>query len=312
MNMRYLHQALLASMVAFTACAAGPTAGTGPSAGAVDTLMPGATASSAAAATGNNAAVANGAAPAAAGGPPGPRGPRDNTPPYLQGDQGNFYTVMPPAPKNGDARDEADRRIFRETRALAGTPRWQMAIEDAELGTAAMLKHFSCSLGIEATAEKLPRLVALLQKATREAARTVGPAKEFYARKRPFLVDEGPTCVPESTIGKSFDYPSGHTTAGWAWALVLAQVDPGNAEKIIKRGRAIGDSRVVCGMHNASAVEAARLLTSSAMAAVAASPLYQADVVVARAELQTLRAGEHTRPDPQRCALEEQLVGQYW
>jgi acid phosphatase (class A) len=308
--MRYLQHAVLLSLIAFTACAAAPgtqrSTGNGAAAAAAgpgtDAAMPGAATERAAGAGGG--ASGNGAA--------APRRPRDNTPPYLSGASADFFLIMPPAPRNGDARDEADRRIFRETRKLEGTPRWQMAAEDAELSPAAMLKHFSCSLGVEATQEQLPRLTALAQKAMREAARTVGRAKEHYARKRPFQVDEGPTCVAHSTVGESFDYPSGHTTAGWAWALVLAQVDPGNAEAILKRGRAIGDSRVVCGMHNASAVDAARLLTSAAMAAIAASPLYQADVVVARAELDTLRKGEHQTPEPARCELEAQLVESFW
>ena len=307
--MRRLHHAVLLSFIAFTACAAAPAPDAGNAgaarSGAPAAAMPGGTA-------------ANSGAPAARGGGGGPGGgpaasrPRDTTPPYITDDTSGFFLLMPPAPESGDARDEADRRIFRETRALAGSPRWQMAAEDAELGNAAMLKHFSCSLGIDVKAEQIPRTVALLQKATREAARSVGPAKEYYHRKRPFLVDKGETCVPASTIGESYDYPSGHTTAGWAWALVLAQVDPEHAEPILKRGRAIGDSRVVCGMHNASAVESARFLTGAAMAVVAASPLYQADVVVARAELESLRKGEHLKPEPRSCVLESQLVGTYW
>jgi len=248
-----------------------------------------------------------GAAPA---GVPRQRAPA--TPPYFDGDTSDFFLIMPPAPSSGDARDESDRRIFRQTRALEGSPRWQMAADDAELGTAPMLRHFACSLGVEATPEQLPRTVALLQKATREAARSVGPAKEHYARKRPFLVDQGPTCVAASTIGESFDYPSGHTSAGWAWALVLAQVDPAHAESILARGRAIGDSRVVCGMHNASAVESARLLTGAAMAVIGGSALYQADVLAARKELTALRARPHATPDAAQCALEAQLVKTYW
>lgn len=248
-----------------------------------------------------------GAAPA---GVPRQRAPA--TPPYFDGDTSDFFLIMPPAPSSGDARDESDRRIFRQTRALEGSPRWQMAADDAELGTAPMLRHFACSLGVEATPEQLPRTVALLQKATREAARSVGPAKEHYARKRPFLVDQGPTCVAASTIGESFDYPSGHTSAGWAWALVLAQVDPEHAMPILKRGRAIGDSRVVCGMHNPSAVDSSRLLTGAAMTVISASPRYQADVVRARAELVALRERTGTKPQPERCALEAQLVEAYW
>ena len=282
-----MRQSMLLSVVLLAACAATPA----PDSGVREAATPGAVMD------------AGGAAPRA-------RAPA--TPPYIQADTSNFFLIMPPAPTSGDARDEADRRIFRDTRSLQGSPRWQMAAADAELGTAPMLQHYACSLGIETTAQQAPRLVALLQKATREAARSVGPAKDYYKRKRPFLVDEGATCVPAATIGESFDYPSGHTTAGWAWALVLAQVDPAHAESILARGRAIGDSRVVCGMHNASAVESARLLTGAAMAAIGGSQLYQADVLAARKELTALRAGPHATPDAAQCALEAQLVKTYW
>src|SRR5690606_5127436 len=126
---------------------------------------------------------------------------RPTTPPYITGDTAGLMDVLPPTPRNGDARDASDRRIFPETRQLEGTPRWEMAVADAQLGTAAMLKHFSCSLGVELTPEQAPKIVALAQKATRESASTVGRAKDFYKRERPFKVDEGPTCVPASTIG---------------------------------------------------------------------------------------------------------------
>lgn len=234
------------------------------------------------------------------------------SPPYITGDASALFTVLAPAPSSGDARDVADRRIFRETRKLAGTPRWEMAADDAQLGNAKMLEHFACSLEMELTPEDAPRMLALAQKVTREAAASMSKAKDFYKRQRPFMVDEGPTCVEHSTIGESFDYPSGHTTAGWAWGLVLSQVDPSRAGPILARGRAIGDSRVVCGMHNASAVENARMLTGAAVSLASASPLYQADLAHARAELATLRTGEPRKPDPARCAVEAELIKPYW
>lgn len=234
------------------------------------------------------------------------------TPPYLTGDASGLFVAMPPAPKDGDARDVADRRIFRETRALEGSPRWLMAAADAELGSSQMLKHFSCALDIELTPQRAPLLVALTSKATREAAASMAKAKDFYKRHRPFTVDEGKTCVATSTVGESFDYPSGHTTAGWAWALVLAQVDTQHATPLLARGRAIGDSRVVCGLHNASAVEAARMLTGAAISVISASPLYQADLTAARNELASLRAAPHVKPDPQACATEAELIKPYW
>jgi len=227
---------------------------------------------------------------------------------YLAADAIDVMRVMPAAPKNGDARDQADRRIFRETRALEGSARWRMATDDAELGSAAMLKHFSCSLGIELTPQQAPRLVAMLQKATRDGAQAMLKAKDVYQRQRPYWVDEGPICRPRDELGKSFDYPSGHTTAGWTWGMALAQVAPERATSILARGRSIGDSRIVCGVHNNSAVEAARLLTSATMALVMVTPAYQADLAGARSELAQLRSQPHAEPQPQRCEEEARLI----
>src|SRR5690606_32769983 len=214
--------AMLLSMITLAACAASPQSGdaaggavaaaaapVAPAAASAPQVSPAASAAAPAAATSPTPAAATSAAatpatPGAAATQPAPRTP--STPPYFQGDTTDFFLIMPPAPTDGDARDQADRRIFRDTRALQGSPRWHMAADDAELGTAAMLRHFSCSLGVDATPEQLPRTVAVLQKAMREAARSVGRAKDHYQRKRPFLVDQGATCVTQETIGESYDY----------------------------------------------------------------------------------------------------------
>lgn len=217
-------------------------------------------------------------------------------------------SVLPPAPQKGDASDERDRRIFRETRALQGTPRWEMASGDAQLGSAQMLHHFSCSLGIELTTEQAPRMVQILQKATRDAAQAMVKAKDFYKRQRPYMVDEGPICRPSRETDTSYDYPSGHTTAGWSWGMVLAQIAPDHAVPILERARAIGDSRIICGVHNTSAVESARFLVSGALAVVMGTEAYQSDLKAAREELAMLRAQPHATPQPQRCEVERKLV----
>ena len=231
-------------------------------------------------------------------------------PGYLPAGAVDMLKVMPPAPTAGDPRDEADRRIFRETRAFKDTPRWTMASDDAQLGTAPMLHHFSCAIDIELGPQQAPKLVRLLQRATRDAAQAMARAKDHYKRQRPFLVDEGEICRPREETGTSYDYPSGHTTAGWAWGLALAQVAPDRATAVLARARAIGDSRVVCGVHNASAVTAARMLTGATVALATATTEYQQDLAAAREELAALRAGPHSSPAPARCEAEARLVDQ--
>ena len=89
-------------------------------------------------------------------------------------------------------------------------------------------------------------------------------AKEKYNRLRPFMLNNEPICTPnlQSTMVDG-SYPSGHTAAGWAWALVLAELSPELTEAIITRGREFGESRVVCNVHWQSDVDAGRFMASA-------------------------------------------------
>lgn len=66
--------------------------------------------------------------------------------------------LQPPAPATGTWRHEADRRVFREPRALQDTPRWTLAVRDVDMVAPAMLGNFSCAAGIALTPVKTPML----------------------------------------------------------------------------------------------------------------------------------------------------------
>jgi acid phosphatase (class A) len=118
----------------------------------------------------------------------------------------------------------------------------------------------------------------------------VGRLKDFYKRKRPFLIDRGPICLPRTEeLVKSFDYPSGHTTMSWVVGLLLAEAAPDRATDILARARAYGESRVVCGVHTASAVEGGRTTASAVVATLHSSVAFEAALSAARVELAALR-----------------------
>jgi acid phosphatase (class A) len=225
---------------------------------------------------------------------------------YLAPGALDMVAVLPPAPAPGSPRYQADRRVFRETRALAGGPRWRLAIDDVAVGVPAMLRNFSCAAGVALTPESAPRTAALLTRLQRESRAAVAAPKALYRRQRPFLIDSGPVCQPAEAL-QSFDYPSGHTTWGWAVALVLAEAAPAQASAILTRGRAYGESRVVCGAHNASAVEAGRTAASALVAALHGAPEFRDDIAAARSELAALRASIPTAAAGQ-CAAETALI----
>lgn len=209
-------------------------------------------------------------------------------PPYSLPNGFSVVGVVPPAPQPGDARYEADRRIFRETRALAGSDRWRLAVSDASERPEDMLRDFSCAAGLELTPANAPRTTAFLLGAALGSAKVNDEAKATFQRKRPFLIDEGLICQPASEVMNSYDYPSGHTTRAWTWATLLARLLPNHAAAILARGRAYGESRIVCGVHNASAVEAGRLSSSATLTAMSQSPRFEADFKTAQAELMRL------------------------
>lgn len=215
--------------------------------------------------------------------------------------------VIEPAPRRGDPRDQADRRTFRATRALRGTPRWQLAASDVETSPAAMMRKFSCAAGIELTPQNAPKLADLVRRASLDTVGQTSAAKDRFARARPFTIDRGPICQPISALrdrrtGRiSYDYPSGHTTLGWTWALVLTAALPDRGQDILARGRAYGESRMICGAHNRSAVEAGLQSATATMAVVATTPAYQAALAAVRDELSGLqRAG--SAPSAKACS----------
>lgn len=228
---------------------------------------------------------------------------------YLAEGAFDLMQVLPPAPIAGDARYKADRTIFKKTRKLIGTPRWQLATSDVKTDQRALMADFSCAVGVSLTPEDAPRTEALVARARADTSHQTNIAKDFYKRRRPFLIDHGRICQPEAELADSYDYPSGHTTLGWTWALVLSDLMPDHATAILARGRAYGDSRFICGAHNESAVEAGKLSAGSTMQAVRQTPAYQADAAAARAELQRLVADPSTAR-PTGCDIEAKLVAQ--
>lgn len=228
---------------------------------------------------------------------------------YLPSGTIDITHVLPPAPQKGDARYAADRAIFKATRHWLGTPRGELATRDVNTGVPYMLSAFSCSVGVTLTEQNAPATVKLIRKTGIDTQSQSGAAKDYFKRLRPFQIDKGATCQAPEELKGSFDYPSGHTTWAWTWASLLSELVPDRATMIMARGRAYGESRIVCGVHNATAVEAGRMTSASTLAAVHAQAAFQADLALARAEMTALRADPAT-PKPENCAAEAALVSQ--
>ena len=185
---------------------------------------------------------------------------------YLGDAADRTIDLLGPPPAAGSPRAEADRAIFRATRAMKGTPRWTMA--QADFNPRAVVGNMSCAIGVRIDPATLPATMKLI------------------LRMAP-------------------DYPSGHSAWGWAVALVLAEMLPERADAILVRGRAVGEGRAICGVHNYSSIVAGQTVGAAIVAAEHRTPAFQADLAAAKAELQAaLKAG----PALEGCEAEAKML----
>ena len=219
---------------------------------------------------------------------------------------------MPSPPSADSITEKKDLEIFRQTRSQEGTLRWSLAASDAAADPVSLAHDFDCALGMRLDLAGAPALSRLLSRSMADAFRLIGPPKDRYARPRPFRRAEGAICVAVSPeLAKSGSYPSGHSTAGWLYALILSELAPDRSGAILARGRSFGDSRIICGVHYASDVEAGRNAAAGLFAVLQSSGEFQADASAARAELSDLRRNPAT-PDVARCAVEADSTQVPW
>ena len=264
-----------------------------------------------------NPVLARSAAPAAAhGGPPSRTatvGPLPKPAPeggYLSPEHvPDAAPMLGPPPTAGSGTETGDVDTFLATRKLKGGERWALATRDAVFGADALLQDFSCALGVQLTAANAPTLQHLLSRVVTDSGKVMGHAKSVYRRPRPFVDHPGAICVAkDAELAGSWSYPSGHSTYSWTVALILAEAAPDRATEILARARTYGESRVVCGVHYTSDVEAGRVAASAVFSALQAEPAFQRDLKAVRSELASLQATGGAAPDAKECRIEDDAV----
>ncbi len=208
--------------------------------------------------------------------------------------------ILAPPPAVGSDVQKAELANFEATRALQGTPRWTQALRDADLSGKEGFHGFSCAAGVKIGPQTTPVLAKMLLRTIDDARPVYNPAKDFYARRRPAAGNTRPICVPrEDWIETNGSYPSGHSLIGYSWSLILAELVPDRATEITTRGREFGDSRVICGVHWPSDIDAGRTLAGALVARLHADPGFQSDLATARSEIESARK----LGPPQHCPV---------
>ncbi|MBK2086267.1 acid phosphatase [Francisella adeliensis] len=191
--------------------------------------------------------------------------------------------ILPPPPSmevdsNGHnsptfAQDqEITKTLYQNNKFFNGQPiskeRMDQTIADASKTTEYYQQIFIDPLNIsEEDKVKIKNATTdIFTKVVLDGNNSTEKAKTAYARDRPYYYYHTVSCQgDDSTSSKrSISYPSGHSTRGMTVAYVLADILPEKfREQILARGMDYGYSRVICGAHWQSDIEAGRVLARS-------------------------------------------------
>ena len=205
---------------------------------------------------------------------------------YLASQEVDFHTVLGPPPVADSPWDQADEALVEALQA-ADTTRWQTA----ELDQKDLYPRFTEAFGKPIDRTTSPALVSLLDRAIADASVTTSQAKDYFHRPRPFqrlqlqrVCEKSAPPKPEANPTRGDGYPSGHSVRGWTVAMILARVAPERTEAVMKRAEIYQESRLVCGMHFPSDVEAGHDVASAVVARLDSSATFQTDLARARKE----------------------------
>jgi acid phosphatase (class A) len=143
---------------------------------------------------------------------------------------------------------------------------------------------FKSVLGDGFNATALPLTAALSAHVEEDEGADAEPVKKIFHRVRPYHFDKSLHPVCPATV-KDDAYPSGHTMSGYLEALVLVSILPEKKDAIFARADDYAHSRLVCGVHHASDLEAGKEIAYALFAVMADEAKFRAERAAAEAEL---------------------------
>lgn len=215
-----------------------------------------------------------------------------NYPSYLDpGQAPNSLLILPRAPLPNDAVFSYDFSQYLWGKTQRKGPRGQQAVQDAILDVDHILANFSPCMGLVMSRSTTPQMAHLLMGILGSENGATDDAKKYYLRTRPFELFEEASLTPEDEVylRGNGSYPSGHTCFGWAVALVLTEINPERQNEILRYGFEFGQSRVICGVHFQSDVDAGRVMGAAMVARLHADPDFMDRLEKAKKEFERIK-----------------------
>jgi acid phosphatase (class A) len=204
---------------------------------------------------------------------------RADSPHYFDPAPFDPVKLIPPPPSEHSGEDHVELDlliVLQQMRTPAEISRCQ---SEQKL----TIDAFQTVLGPWCTSQNLPHAAKLFVAVAKDSKPILDAVKNHYQRPRPAHEDD--KVHPSIDDDASFAYPSGHSTRGTMYALLLAELFPEHREALLERGREIGWDRVIAGLHHPSDIVAGRVLGQALAQALLADPKFQADFAAMKKEL---------------------------
>lgn len=217
---------------------------------------------------------------------------KDAVKPYLSVEELPDLIKCLPAPPAFDSPEFANdvvRYQWGKTQRL-DSARAAIAKRDAIWSYDALLAEFNVPFGLTISRTGTPEIWKLLETSLVTTDQMRVAPKAYYHRLRPFEMYGEHLLSPETEddVRGEGSYPSGHTARGWIVALLLAEINPAQADTIFARGWMYGESRVIEGAHWQSDVDVTRAAASIGYAALQSCPAFREQMEKAKAEFNAL------------------------
>ena len=220
-------------------------------------------------------------APATAAAKPAAKPPK--TLHVLTADQLDMARLLPAPAADGSDLQKAELAEVQRAYRTRNAERRAIAEWDDKHETAA---QFFTALGPQYDLAKLPATAKVLSIVENEQSVVANMGKRYFLRNRPWAIDPSlVACDYKPNAAPLTSYPSGHATLSYTTGYILAQLLPAKAAAIQARAQEYAYSRVVCGAHYPSDIEASHVLAVETAMLMLQNESFAKAVAASRAEL---------------------------
>lgn len=174
--------------------------------------------------------------------------------------------LLPPPPQPGTAAQAANIQILNTVMATASGP----MVARAQVDVVPSVFDFSTVLGAGFSAQNLPVTNAFFNKVTINTQNTNITLDRIYN-------SQGPVTAAS--------YPSAHTVLGYIDGVLLGDMLPEKKDQLVTYGVQFGLNRLILGQHWPTDVGAGQMEATLLLPILSASPQFQSDFSLAKAEL---------------------------